>query len=563
MKILIVDPDHQSRQLLSVTVENMGYEPVLFGSGEEALEGLQISVDESGNVGFGLVLIEFSLPGVDGVNTAMRIKKNYPDKYLPIIFITYRSDSSVIPQCLQFGDDYVVKPVNVDILELKIAAHLRNVVLHKELAANNAELLDFRTKTHREYLMVESIFSTYFERHVRKVNNLKYYTSPVAVFNGDLLLAELGPTERLTLMIGDVTGHGLPAAIGALPIYSAFKTMVTKGLSISVIAKEFNKLLRLLLPDNMMVAATILQLHAQSGELVVWSGGMPSSLVVDPEGNIKNIVRSAHPPLAVENQDAFDQSVEFFQLEIGDRIVLFTDGVEESRNIDGELFGEEKLHSLFDGCNSDVFSLVKTKLKEHTLGCNPEDDVTIAELVRTSSIEFIENKLPERKILLPWSMLFNLTPAEIRQAEPIPVILQVLENAPGLDVHQDYFSTVLSELYSNALEHGLLKLDSQLKSNPEGFHDYYRLRNERLNNLNEGQIIIQIGLELEGDTSIIVCKVSDTGDGFDYQKPVESRDTDYFGRGINLVKYLCSSVIYSDGGRTVEVKYELNKKNVH
>ena len=46
--------------------------------------------------------------------------------------------------------------------------------------------------------------------------------SPMALFNGDVLLADISPTGSLMVLLGDFTGHGLPAAIGSMPLASIF-----------------------------------------------------------------------------------------------------------------------------------------------------------------------------------------------------------------------------------------------------------------------------------------------------------------------------------------------------
>ena len=145
----------------------------------------------------------------------------------------------------------------------------------------------------------------------------------------------------------------------------------------------------------------------------------------------------------------------------------------------------------------------------------------------------------------------------MRSAEPIPQIVRLLSNATGVRVHEDFISTILSEFYGNALEHGLLKLDSNMKNDEDGFFAYYQARRERLAQLEQGSITLSLDYKNTPTGPTIAIKVSDSGDGFDYEA-LESKDDDSFGRGVNIIEHLCEDVEYSDGGSTVSAIYRLH-----
>ncbi|MGK0442036.1 MAG: serine phosphatase RsbU (regulator of sigma subunit) [Pseudohongiellaceae bacterium] len=192
--------------------------------------------------------------------------------------------------------------------------------------------------------------------------NIRYHMSPVSVFNGDVLLTADGPSNNSYLLIGDATGHGLPAAVGVIPIYSAFRTMAAKGLTVGTIAAEINKSLLQLLPDHMMLAAAILQINTHSNQLLIWSGGLPNLIIADQKGAIKQQISAFHPPLAGVDDAEFSQNLQVYDLEKNDKIYLFTDGIEESYNSDQEMFGEQRLHEMFNGDGGDIFTRI---LEDH------------------------------------------------------------------------------------------------------------------------------------------------------------------------------------------------------
>lgn len=130
------------------------------------------------------------------------------------------------------------------------------------------------------------------------------------------------------------------------------------------------------------------------------------------------------------------------------------------------------------------------------------------------------------------------------------MLLQTLTHIQGLDRFREELFTVLTELYINALDHGILKLDSALKSDAAGFAEYFRLREERLTGINGG--IINIGLQHSpaGEGGRLTVRIEDNGDGFDEQAVITevNENNRPSGRGIALVRSLCESLEYQEGG---------------
>ncbi|MDO2286079.1 SpoIIE family protein phosphatase, partial [Escherichia coli] len=96
--------------------------------------------------------------------------------------------------------------------------------------------------------------------------------SPLALFNGDLLLAAYKPSGGMHVLLGDFTGHGLPAAIGAMPLAEVFYGMTAKGYPMADILREMNAKLKRILPVGVFCCATLLNLSFQRELVEVWNG---------------------------------------------------------------------------------------------------------------------------------------------------------------------------------------------------------------------------------------------------------------------------------------------------
>jgi anti-sigma regulatory factor (Ser/Thr protein kinase) len=132
-------------------------------------------------------------------------------------------------------------------------------------------------------------------------------------------------------------------------------------------------------------------------------------------------------------------------------------------------------------------------------------------------------------------------------------LLNILTEEPDLRGFSGSLYTILAELYSNALEHGVLGLSGNIKTSPAGFVEYYTLREERLNAINSGYVRINFAYSSTLDGGTLTLRVQDSGEGFDYasRQGKELTLSGYSGRGIGIVEKLCQTVKYSGSGNQV------------
>jgi hypothetical protein len=159
---------------------------------------------------------------------------------------------------------------------------------------------------------------------------------------------------------------------------------------------------------------------------------------------------------------------------------------------------------------------------------------------------------------MAWRMVLTLDAEALRTFDPLQLVVPITAAFPGMEAHRTNLYAILAELYSNGLEHGVLGLDADLKDTPQGFARYYALRERRLAELRDGQLEIEVAsLEDAGGEGRLIIQVRDSGDGF-YQEAADGSSEPllkHSGRGIALVRSLCESVDYCEGGRCVTVTY--------
>lgn len=409
----------------------------------------------------------------------------------------------------------------------------------------------------RDVIDARLIFDKILEGQAPQLEEARVVTRVEDHLSGDLVLLEESEEGRQFFLVGDFTGHGLCAAIGTLLASQIFRAMVRKGFSPRRIAQELDEKVARLLPTGRFMAAALIALDPADGQLEVWNAALPEILVWRPAAGIVARFPSTHPPLGILG--AANAVAPFTEdLQPDDRVVAMTDGLVEAPLPDGAFLGRAWLEAAVaagpieeDGWLVDAlldrFDATPARLR---------DDLSLLEVkvVPKERRSGTTASLPAA----PWRCDLWFTHAQLaRGLNPIPSVLGTLREQ--VDLHERSkraAGVILSELYTNALEHGLLAMDSTLKDLPDGMLVFADRRAERLAELTEGSIRITL-VWTPGELRI---RVEHDGTGFDPAKARSSLvDNDRpYGRGLAMVRQLCRSLTYSDGGRTAEAALTLD-----
>ncbi|WP_338801151.1 fused response regulator/phosphatase [Pseudomonas sp. RSB 5.4] len=555
LTILIAEDSAADRLLLSTIVRRQGHEVLTAANGAEAVEVFRRQQPH-------LVLMDAMMPVMDGFEAAQQIKALAGETLVPIIFLTSLTESEALARCLEAGgDDFLAKPYNQVILAAKIKAMDRL----RRLQATVLQQRDLIAK-HHDYLLNEqrvakAVFDKVAHSGCLSAPNIRYLQSPYALFNGDLLLAAYTPAGDMHVLLGDFTGHGLPAAVGAMPLAEVFYGMTAKGYGLAETLREMNAKLKRILPVDMFCCATMLCLSFQRRTVEVWNGGMPDGYLHRIASGERVPLSARHLPLGVLSPQAFDDRTEVQTMAVGDRVFLLSDGVIDTTDGDDRLFGVERLQQLFavNREPDNLFAEIEQALLEFR--GEPRDDVSMVEISLLDAAQV----MPPAPVYsdsgqscpLDWSVSFEFRGATLKRFNPLPYLLQLLLEVHGLRTQSGAIYSVLAELYSNALEHGVLGLDSSLKRDAAGFARYYEQRNARLDALQDGYVRVHLQVRPQGAGGCLVIRVEDSGKGFDVARVME-RPVDgvrLSGRGVSLIRHLGHNARWSDEGRSACVEF--------
>ncbi|NPA71186.1 MAG: fused response regulator/phosphatase [Gammaproteobacteria bacterium] len=368
--ILVVDDEPINRFILEDLIGEV-YDLVL-------LEDAQACIDyfaKAESVVADLILLDVSMPGMDGFELCRLLKGGAKTEQIPIIFLTAKISMEDERLGLKLGAvDYITKPFTESILLARIETHIHLRLTHLRLE-ESLERLE-KERAYIEYIMLSMRDDFRFS-----TQGLSTLISPVETSNGDLVLStELRPGHRHILM-GDFTGHGLSAAMAGPLVSSLFYTQAEQGIPLEETAMILNRELFKKLPTNIFMGAVFLDWDLTNNIVKIWNCGMPDVLLFR-DGVCYQRVASQSLSLGIV--DSFFDSMRPVALHCreGDMIFGCSDGVQEVHASSGEAFGDDRIEEVFKSLflTGKDLSSVQALLEAFAGEKGIEDDATCIQL---------------------------------------------------------------------------------------------------------------------------------------------------------------------------------------
>ncbi|WP_417566134.1 ATP-binding SpoIIE family protein phosphatase [Marinobacter sp.] len=562
LRILIADDSDSDRLILKTLLKRLGHEVLDASNGLDAVALFQQEQPD-------LVLLDALMPLMDGMEAARQIKALAGERLVPLIFLTSLSEAGALARCLEAGgDDFLGKPYNRIIIEAKINAFNRMRLMHQALSDQRDLIRERHRQLTEEQEIAKRVFDNVAHSGCLDASNIRYHASPQSIFNGDVLFASPRPAGGMLIFMGDFTGHGLPAAIGAMPVAEIFYGMASKGFNGQDVLREINQKLKRILPTGMFCCGAMIEADFKLNQVQVWNGGLPDGWLIRSSGD-RQVLPSQHLPLGILAPGQFNAEFERLGTGPGDRLMMMTDGFLESADRAGNVFGEQGVVDALTHLdhNEHPFDSMMSAVHRFTGGFKDGDDLTLCCLEMSDQAGF--SALPDRAVPsalagpAEWHCSYEIREQTLAEFSPLPLLLHICMEVPGLRRRSGEVYALLAELYNNALEHGVLELPSEWKHSPEGFGRYYLERKRRLGKV-EGHYIrftLHHSLKPDGGRLRVVCE--DSGQGFDFRNHpgaisgvLPGGTKQFAGRGLSLLKRLSESVRFREKGNHVEIVYD-------
>lgn len=380
-KLLLIGSEDQK---LSKFLVKLGYEVLLPEPASPICEVLEKKF-------FDLVLIESGKDHL-AVQLCEFLRKLKSSNSVPIVCVTGDALERVELKRMQLDKfELIEAPYSIGGLAARIATQLRLAKISgadertASLVEMNAALRDLNGRFTKEVEEARQIQESLLPETLPVDSRYAVAASyqPLTEVGGDWYYVNVGPSGKVTLQIADVTGHGLSAAlIGSmtkLALSAAARELPHELLG------EMNRLMSPQLPAGRFVTVSSCLYDPVNGEVHVARAGHPPAFVLHrASGKVEQLKGSGFPLGFCPDTE---YSVETSRLEVGDALVLITDGISEASNRNNELYGFERLSAAFSATKPQATA---AQLIEEILGDFDrfrdnrmlKDDVTIVALKR-------------------------------------------------------------------------------------------------------------------------------------------------------------------------------------
>ncbi|MFN7997704.1 MAG: SpoIIE family protein phosphatase [Bryobacteraceae bacterium] len=373
-RILIVDDEPDIELLIRQRFKRAGgrYDFVFARNGQEALERLETDPT------IGLVITDINMPVMDGLTLLARLN-HHNGRMLKSVILSAYGDMRNIRAAMNAGAfDFLTKPIDFQDFEVTLAKSLEALESSIQGARASAELIALREELAIAAKIQQSILPRDFFLD-RKDFQVFGEMRPAEQVGGDFYDFFMIGEKELAFLIGDASGKGVPAALFMAVSHTLLKATAMQGIAPADCLGYMNRLLCKQGEDGSFVTLFYGILHTESGKLDFCLGGHNPPYIVSKDGQITALREPGGSVLGLLENSAYETGT--VQLNPGDTIFLYTDGVTEAMNASEQFFTEKRLKQLLNGMHGrspETISRAVLDEVERFAGDAPQaDDITV------------------------------------------------------------------------------------------------------------------------------------------------------------------------------------------
>lgn len=385
-RILAIDDSIADLDLIRESLKNEHY-TLEVANGAEA--GLRRTKEKK----FDCVLVDFEMPGMNGVEVCRRIRQSQAESEPEMVLIVYSSheDKRLMTEAFEAGaDDYISKGSDFSVTKARIRALLRRKFLieenrrifdeirQKELEAVQARAQ--REMMDREIEIAREVQQRLFPQTLPACATLEYaaHCRPARAVGGDYYDFLDLPDGRLGIAIADISGKGIPAALLMASLQASVRgnTYVASKSAAQLMA-HVNHLVFEASPECSYATFCYGRYDPVTRELTYSNGGHNPPMILRGSKVIR--LENGGPPVGLLEEAKYEQ--ETVLLEPGDLLVMFTDGISDAENGDRKEWGETGLLQAVRACAAcspaEIIDGVMAAADAFVNGAPQHDDMTM------------------------------------------------------------------------------------------------------------------------------------------------------------------------------------------
>jgi phosphoserine phosphatase RsbU/P len=392
MKILLVDDEPAILSIQSEILSQWGYEVEVAQDGHAAWEKMA-------NPDINFVISDWIMPGISGVDLCRKIREAKLDRYVYLLLCTAKDRQEDIVEGLNAGaDDFLVKPIDLNELRVRIRSGERVLNLERKLENHNLQLQQAYDQIRRDLKAAAAMQMSLLPSPSPKANGIQgeWFFYPSHYVAGDIFNLCAIDESHVGFYILDVSGHGVPAAMLSVTLSMLLrpdagsesllkrwnpKSLKREATSPELVLADLNR--RFQNKEDRYFTMVYGIYDHESSRVQLSLAGQPRPLLLRASGKIECLGEGGYP-IGIWPESEY----ECFEVPVepGDRLIFYSDGISECRNSEGQQFGETRIFEHFQ-MKAGMHSL-KALLTEfeqeiqawNKEGTNFEDDITMLAL---------------------------------------------------------------------------------------------------------------------------------------------------------------------------------------
>ena len=384
--LLVVDDNEMNRDMLSRRLARRGHTVEVAEGGLQALEMIEAT-------DYDVVLLDIMMPGIDGYETLERIRGGHDSGDLPVIMATAKDQSEDVVAALKLGaNDYVTKPFDFPVVLARVQTQLQLKRSREALAHAHGRMkkdLEAAARIQAAFLPTETIV---------EANGVRcaWRYVPCDELAGDTLGIVPLDEARVGVYVVDVSGHGVPSALLSVSLSRLFSAdpgssvlwTADAGVTEPRVAtpQEVMEELYRRFPYDVQTGQYFTMVYAvvdlENRKLTYASAGHEPMIVIGPNRE-PEYSSSTGQPIALVPAMIMKSTYEERTVDIapGDRVYLYSDGIPEARDAEGEQYSNDRLtEKLVELLGSDLdegLPVILETVRVWQGGPHFDDDVTI------------------------------------------------------------------------------------------------------------------------------------------------------------------------------------------
>ncbi|MCW2278508.1 PP2C family protein-serine/threonine phosphatase [Heliophilum fasciatum] len=337
--ILVVDDVVTNVELMKLQLSRAGYQILTASNGEEALEIIRRSLPD-------LILLDVMMPGMNGFEVCAALKDDPHTQLIPVVLVTALHEVEDRIKGIEAGaDDFISKPFNRVELLTRVRSLLRIRKLYRQLERSYQEIEAKNAILTEELKMARHVQQHLLPAKYPALSKLTFSVvyRPTIEIGGDFYDFLNVSDQEVGLFLSDVSGHGVSAAMLTMVISTIMRAVAQKvqepGAVLKQINEQFSTMVEGELTGTFVTAFSVL-INQATGEVKYGNAGHPTPILIRGDGRTVERLDTDGFPLGLFDYSNYEQKV--VQMEPGDKLVLYTDGIYDVMNKQRRILGMNK-----------------------------------------------------------------------------------------------------------------------------------------------------------------------------------------------------------------------------